>query len=268
MAGLEYPPDNPTACTGKVAVVTGAGSGIGRATALALASAGAAVHCADLDAPAAEETARVIAASGGTAAAHRVDVADADEVEALVDAAVAADGRIDICCNIAGIMVDGTVLDTTEADLDRIWTVNLKGTLYGCQAAGRRMVAQGSGAIVNTASTAVLAPSPGVGAYAMTKAAIVQLTRIMATEVGRSGVRVNAVAPGFVPTKNTARYYSNPDGTENAELRDLVVGRMAKLAPLGRVGSPEEVAACVLFLASDAAAYVTGQVLSPNGGMV
>ncbi len=268
MVGADDPLDNPTSCTGKVAVVTGAGSGIGRATALCLARAGAAVHCADLDGAAAEDTATAIGASGGTAEGHRVDVAEADQVEALVAAAVSAHGQIDICCNIAGIMVDATVLDTTEADLDRIWAVNLKGTLHGCQAAGRRMVAQGGGAIVNTASTAVLVPSPGVGAYAMTKAAIVQLTRIMATEVGRSGVRVNAVAPGFIPTKNTARYYSNPDGTENAELRELVVGRMAKLAPLGRVGTPEEVAACVLFLASDASAYVTGQVLSPNGGMV
>jgi 3-oxoacyl-[acyl-carrier protein] reductase len=251
-----------------VAAVTGAASGIGRATALVLARAGAVVHCADLDGDGAAQTAQAIRVGGGTAEPHQVDVADAGQVESFIAATVAANGRIDICCNIAGIMVDGMVLDTTETDLDRIWAVNLKGTLHCCQAAGRRMVDQGSGAIVNTASTAVLAPSPGVGAYAMTKAAIVQLTRIMATEVGRSGVRVNAIAPGFVPTKNTSRYYSNPDGTENAELRDLVVGRMAKLAPLGRVGTPEEIASCILFLVSDAAAYVTGQVLSPNGGMV
>ncbi len=129
------------------------------------------------------------------------------------------------------------------------------------------MVEQGHGSIVNMTSTAALAPAPDVGAYAMTKAAVLQLTRTMAIEVGRKGVRVNAVAPGFVPTKMTSRYYRRPDGTIDEEMKDAVLKPMAKFAPLRRVGETADVAYCVLFLASDASSFLTGQCLSPNGGM-
>ena len=287
--------------TGRVAVVTGAGSGIGRTTAEVLAGAGATVYCADVMATTAEATAAAInrvaeaaestvvdpstgpgpginpatgasagtgpATSTGTAIPRRVDVSSATEVTTLVQDVVETHGRLDVMCNIAGTMVDGTVLAITEADVDTVVAVNLKGVLFGCQAAGRVMVEQGHGSIVNMTSTAALAPAPGVGAYAMTKAAVLQLTRTMAVEIGRKGVRVNAVAPGFVPTNMTSRYYRKPDGTIDEAMKDAVLQPMAKFAPLRRVGETADVAYCVLFLASDASSFLTGQCLSPNGGM-
>jgi 3-oxoacyl-[acyl-carrier protein] reductase len=253
--------------TGKVAVVTGAGGGIGRATAEVLAGVGATVYCADVREDAAQETAAAITAGGGSATGRPVDVSASASVTALVAEAVDAHGQLDVMCNIAGIMVDGAVLDITEEELDRILAINLKGVLFGCQAAGRVMVEQGSGSIVNMASTAALAPAPSVGAYAMTKAAVVQLTKTMALEVGRKGVRVNAVAPGFVPTDMTSRYYRRPDGTIDEELREQVLAPMRKYAPLRRVGDPSDIAYCVLYLATDASSFLTGQCLSPNGGM-
>jgi 3-oxoacyl-[acyl-carrier protein] reductase len=288
--------------TGRVAVVTGAGSGIGRTTAEVLAGAGATVYCADVMATTAEATAAAINAAttsraaepaGSTAAPpspgtgtgtgtgpatgpatgmgravpRRVDVSSATEVTTLVQDIVETHGRLDVMCNIAGTMVDGAVLAITEADVDAVVSVNLKGVLFGCQAAGRVMVEQGHGSIVNMTSTAALAPASGVGAYAMTKAAVLQLTRTMAVEVGRKGVRVNAVAPGFVPTGMTSRYYRRPDGSIDEAMKDAVLEPMAKFAPLRRVGETADVAYCVLFLASDASSYLTGQCLSPNGGM-
>jgi 3-oxoacyl-[acyl-carrier protein] reductase len=282
--------------TGRVAVITGAGSGIGRTTAEVLAGAGATVYCADVMATTAEATAAAINAAttshaaekaGSTAAGpatgtgtatgsgrgtglavpRRVDVSSATEVTTLVQDVVETHGRLDVMCNIAGTMVDGAVLAITEADVDAVVAVNLKGVLFGCQAAGRIMVEQGHGSIVNMTSTAALAPAPDVGAYAMTKAAVLQLTRTMAIEVGRKGVRVNAVAPGFVPTGMTSRYYRRPDGTIDEAMKDAVLQPMAKFAPLRRVGETADVAYCVLFLAADASSYLTGQCLSPNGGM-
>ena len=253
--------------TGRVALVTGGGSGIGRTTAEVLSGAGATVVCADLNAGGAEETARSIVDAGGRAEGAQVDVSERSALSDLVAQIVADHGGLHVMCNIAGIMIDSEIIDVDPDEFDRIVSVNLKGTLYGCQAAGKVMVEQGAGSIINMASAAVLAPSPGIGAYAICKAGVAQLTQSMAVEVGRSGVRVNTIAPGFIPTNMTARYYTKPDGTIDEEAKAAVLAPMAKFAPLRRVGLTSDIGYCVLYLASDASSFVTGQLLSPNGGV-
>ncbi|MFF8373308.1 SDR family NAD(P)-dependent oxidoreductase [Streptomyces lydicus] len=246
--------------TGRTALVTGAARGIGRATAALLAAAGAAVHCADLDEAGAETTAEALTAAGGTAFAHPLDVTRRDQVAAVVETARRTSGRLDVMANIAGIMHSSPVLETEDADLDRVWNTNFKGVLYGCQEAARAMIATGSGgSIVTMASGAIDTGAPGLLCYGVTKAAVVQLTRTLATEVGRHGIRVNAVAPGWVRTAMTERH--------SAEARQQAERPMIRMSPLGRVGEPEDVAHAVLHLASDASSFTTGQILRPNGGV-
>jgi 3-oxoacyl-[acyl-carrier protein] reductase len=253
--------------SGRVALVTGAGGGIGRTTAEVLAAAGATVVCADISLGGVEETGLGIVNAGGSAEIAQVDVAERGALSGLVQGIVASLGALDIMCNIAGIMIDSEIIDLDPDEFDRILSVNLKGTLYGCQAAGKVMVEQGAGSIINMASAAVLTPSPGIGAYAICKAGVAQLTQSMAVEVGRRGVRVNTIAPGFVPTNMTARYYTKPDGTIDEDAKAAVLAPMAKYAPLRRVGLTTDIGYCVLYLASDASSFVTGQLLSPNGGV-
>ncbi|MFI7384138.1 SDR family NAD(P)-dependent oxidoreductase [Streptomyces sp. NPDC049813] len=246
--------------TGRTACVTGAASGIGRACAVLLAEAGATVHCADHDAPGLHETAALIKAAGGTAHTHTLDVTDRAQVTEAVATAAAATGTLDILAAIAGIMHDSPVLETRDEDLDRVLAVNFKGVLYACQEAARTMIAAGTrGSIVTMASGAVDTGGPGLLCYGAAKAAVVQLTKTLATEVGRHGIRVNAVAPGWIRTPMTTRH----DESAQAHTESLMV----RLAPLGRVGEPLDVAHAVLHLASDAAAFTTGQILRPNGGV-
>jgi 3-oxoacyl-[acyl-carrier protein] reductase len=252
--------------TGRVALVTGAGSGIGRSSAEVLAGAGATVVCADIDAERAAETAKAIVAEHGKAESAQIDVSQRGAADTLVGHVVERHGGLHVMCNIAGIMIDSSIIDVDPDEFDRILGVNLKGVLYGCQAAGKVMVAQGGGSIINMSSTAVLAPSPGIGPYAICKAGVAQLTQSMAVEVGRSGVRVNTVAPGFVPTNMTARYYTNEDSSVDEAMKEAVLSPMARHVPLRRVGLTTDIAYCVLYLASDASSYVTGQMISPNGG--
>ena len=254
--------------TGRVALVTGAGSGIGRTTAEVLAAAGATVVCADINLAGREATAQRNHRRGRRpSSAAELDVAERGAAAALVAEIVAGEGGLHVMCNIAGIMIDSSIIDLDPDEFDRILAVNLKGVLYGCQAAGRVMVEQGAGSIINMASAAVLAPSPGIGPYAICKAGVAQLTQSMAVEVGRRGVRVNTIAPGFIPTNMTARYYTRADGTIDEETKAAMLAPMAKFAPLRRVGVTSDIGYCVLYLASDASSFVTGQLLSPNGGV-
>ncbi len=253
--------------TGRVAVVTGAASGIGRASAERLAEAGATVVCADRDADGAIVTAEHITRSGGTADVVTVDVSEPEEVDALVAGAVERHGHLDVMANVAGIIHTSTVLETEEADLDRVLAVNLKGVFFGCQAAGRVMADQGSGSIINMASAAVDSPAERLASYGMAKAALVQLTKVLAVELGPKGVRANAVAPGFIVTGMTNRAWVNEDGTEDEEAKAAMTGLMAKRAPLRTVGEPDDIAYAVLYLASDASKFMTGQILRPNGGV-
>ncbi|MFE5739835.1 SDR family NAD(P)-dependent oxidoreductase [Streptomyces celluloflavus] len=246
--------------TGRTAIVTGAASGIGRATAVLLAEAGATVHCADLDGEGARATAAAIADAGGSARPHHLDVTRRDQIAAAVDEARRHTGRLDVMANIAGIMHTSTVLETADADLDRVWNTNFKGVLYGCQEAARAMIAAGTGgSIVTMASGAIDTGAPGLLCYGAAKAAVVQLTRTLASEVGRHGIRVNAIAPGWVRTAMTDRH--------TAEARRRAEEPMSRRSPLGRVGEPEDIAHAVLHLASDASSFTTGQILRPNGGV-
>ncbi|WP_405978300.1 SDR family NAD(P)-dependent oxidoreductase [Streptomyces sp. NBC_00158] len=242
--------------TGRTALVTGAAGGIGRATALLLARAGAAVHCADRDERGLAETAALISKDGGSATAHPLDVTD----RAALRAAVAAAGPLDIAAAIAGVMHTSSVLDTTDEDLDRILDVNFKGVLHTCQEAVRAMISAGRpGSVVTMASGAVDAAQPGLLCYSVSKAAVVQLTKTLATESGPHGIRVNAVAPGWIRTPMTGRH--------GPEVQQQTEAAMVRMSPLGRVGEPEDIAQAVLYLASDASSFMTGQILRPNGGV-
>ncbi|MCL7430385.1 SDR family NAD(P)-dependent oxidoreductase [Streptomyces sp. YS415] len=242
--------------TGRTAFVTGAASGIGRASAVLLAQAGATVHCADRDPHGLDETAALVEEEGGTAHLHPLDVTDRGRLRQ----AVGSCERLDIMAAVAGIMHSSPVLETTEEDLDRVLAINFKGVLYACQEAARLMLARRvRGSIVTMASGAVDTGGPGLLCYGAAKAAVVQLTKTLATEVGRHGIRVNAVAPGWIRTPMTDRH----DDEAQAHTEAL----MTRMAPLGRVGEPEDVAHAVLYLASDASAFTTGQILRPNGGV-
>jgi 3-oxoacyl-[acyl-carrier protein] reductase len=242
--------------SGRTAFVTGAASGIGRASALLLAEAGATVHCADRDAEGLHETVTLIKDNGGTAHVHTLDVTD----RAGLRKALGSCAHLDALAAVAGIMHSSPVLETRDEDLDRVLNINFKGVLYACQEAAGLMISRGTrGSIITMASGAVDTGGPGLLCYGAAKAAVVQLTKTLATEVGRYGIRVNAVAPGWIRTPMTDRHDSAAQ--EHAE------SVMARMSPLGRVGEPEDIAHAVLHLASDASAFTTGQILRPNGGV-
>ena len=252
--------------TGRSVVVTGGGSGIGQATAKVLAGAGASVVVGDIVEDGMAETVRQVEASGGTCLPQRTDVTRQQEVDALVERAVKEFGRLDGMCNVAGVASDGLIMDATEEDLDRAFAINLKGVFFGCQAAVRAMIDSGGGSIVNVSSTAIDQPAKAYGLYAMTKAAVAQLTKTLALEVGKYGIRVNTIAPGFTVTPFTSRHLYEPDGTVNQEKYDAFVEQMKRLSPLRRVGEPEDQAYLMLYLLSDAAKFSTGTIWRANGG--
>lgn len=253
--------------SGRVAVLTGGGSGIGRAAAQILAGAGATVVLGDINEEGAQATADDIASRGGAAVAVRTDVTVPEEMDALVDRAVADHGRLDIMGNIAGIPHNQMVVDVTPDELEKVLSVNLKSVFYGCQAAMRVMVPQGSGNIVNISSGAIDFPNPTLACYAMTKAAVAMLTKTLAIEAGPHGIRVNALAPGVILTNFSSHYFVNEDGTVDDDKLAAYKKNFGAMAPVGRVGAAEDVGWMILYLVSEPASFVTGQILRPNGGV-
>jgi 3-oxoacyl-[acyl-carrier protein] reductase len=253
--------------SGRVAVLTGAASGIGRATAQVLAGAGASVVLGDIDEKGAQATADDIASHGGMALPLRADVTKRGDVDALVDRAVGEYGRVDIMGNIAGIPHNQMIADVTDDEFERILAINLKSVFYGCQAALRIMTPQGSGNIVNISSGAIDTPAPTLACYAMTKAAVAMLTKTLAMEAGQHGIRVNALAPGVILTNFSRQHFVDPDGTVNEERLAQYKQRFGAMSPLGRIGTPDDIAWAILYLVSYAASFVTGQIIRPNGGV-
>jgi 3-oxoacyl-[acyl-carrier protein] reductase len=236
--------------TDRVAIVTGAASGIGRESAFRLAQAGATVVCADWNEPGAKDTATQI---GATAEVVALDVSDQAAVDALVAGTIARHGRLDVMANIAGIGATGTPMETTEAELDRVMAINFKGVFFGTQTAAREMIARGSGSIINFSSGIIDSPGTSLFAYAIAKISVAQLTKAFAAQIAAQGVRVNAVAPGIINT---------PLGDTDSE----IAKRAVAMTPMQRIGQPDDVAGVVVFLASDASKFMTGQILRPNGG--
>lgn len=239
---------------GKVALITGAGSGIGRATALVLARGGAQVVLCDINLPGAEETAQEVVQLGHRALPLRVDVAQLDEVEQAVARARAAFGRVDILFSNAGIAEQVPLLEMTEAQWDRMFRVHLTGTYHCFRAVLPGMLERRWGRLISTSSMGAMTGGVRLAHYCAAKAGIAGLTVAMASELARTGVTVNAVAPGVIDTPMVRQ---SPQRW---------VERMVKTIPLRRLGQPEDIAYAVAYLASEEAGFVTGQILSPNGG--
>ena len=245
---------------GKVSVVTGAGTGIGRAVAERFAAEGALTLCADIDGDAAEATAEAIAAAGGRAEGHRCDVSDAGQVEAVMAAAERHGGPHAVVSN-AAIQYERTLEDTPPDDWDRVLGVNLRGVYLCARAAIPRMRKLGGGSIVNMASVNGFWVEPALAAYCTAKGGVINLTRAIALENGRDGIRCNCICPGYIDTGMAQRYFEIQD--DPAAAREEA-GRMHAL---GRIGRPEEVAAMALFLASDEAGFCTAGAFVVDGGL-
>jgi 3-oxoacyl-[acyl-carrier protein] reductase len=242
---------------GKVALITGAAAGIGRATAATFAREGARVVLADVDEARGREAAAGIEAEGGTAVFERLDVTRAEEVDRALGGAAARFGGLDILVNNAGVLADARLVKMTLEQWQRVIDVNLKGVFLCGQRAAQLMIDGGRGGVILNASSVVgLYGNFGQSNYVATKSGVIGMTRTWARELGRHGIRANVVAPGFI-------------GTEI--LRDMpqkVIDAMTEKTPLGRVGEPQDIADAYTFLASDRAKFITGAVLSVDGGLV
>jgi 3-oxoacyl-[acyl-carrier protein] reductase len=240
--------------SGKVSIITGAGQGIGRATAQKFAAEGARVAVCDINPGAAEETAAAIRAADGEAAPWRIDVTDRASIDEVVRGVMAKWGRIDTLVNNAGIVQDAQLRKMTDEQFDRVIEVNLKG-VYNCtRAVVDIMVEQNSGVILNASSIVGLYGNFGQTNYAASKFAVIGMVKTWARELGRKGIRANAVCPGFIETPILA------------SIPDKVLHMMEDKVPLGRLGRPEEVANVYAWLASDEASYVNGAVIEVSGG--
>ena len=243
--------------TGKVALVTGASRGIGQATAIELAKAGADVVVNFIgNETVAQETVEKIEALGRKAIKIKANVGDADDVQAMVDEAIATFGHIDILVNNAGITRDGLLIRMKDSDWDEVLNINLKGVYLVTKAVAKLMVKQRAGRIINMTSVSGVTGNVGQANYAAAKAGVIGFTKTCAKELAARGITVNAVAPGFIETAMTD------------VLPEKIKEGIAATVPFGRMGQPEEIASVVTFLASDFASYITGQVLNVDGGMV
>ena len=242
----------------RVALVTGAGSGIGRATAIRLAGEGAQVAVNDINVQTGQETVRLITDQGGTAIFIQADISKVPETEWIVAETVRQFGRLDILVSNAAVMLEKNAVDTTEEEWDRITSTNLKGTFFCAKYAIIQFRKQGTGGnIVNMASVNSFFAEGGIAAYCMTKGGIAQLTRALATDHSGEGIRVNAICPGWIETPLNAKFFAlGPHIREQA----------GRLHAIGRVGQSEEVANAVVFLVSDEASFVTGSLLTVDGG--
>ena len=240
----------------QIAVVTGAGRGIGRAVALKFAAEGADVVCVSRTAENSEKVAGEIRARGRKAWAHAVDVSDAAGVAAAGEKILAECGRVDILVNNAGVTRDGLLMRMSDADWDTVLDTNLKGAFLFTKAFARAFIKQRSGRIINIASVIGLIGNAGQTNYSASKAGLIGFTKATAKELASRGVTVNALAPGFIETDMTAA------------LKDDMKAELLKHIPLGTLGQPEDIANAALFLAAPSARYITGQVLTVDGGMV
>jgi NAD(P)-dependent dehydrogenase (short-subunit alcohol dehydrogenase family) len=250
--------------SGKTALVTGSGAGIGRATALKFASEGANVVVSDIHVPAGEETVALIHKAGGTAMFQRADVSNADDVAALVAGAVDQYGKLDCAVNNAGI--EGKIApfaDQPEDNYDAIMRINAKGTFLCLQAEIRHMLQAGGGTIVNLASIAGLIGFPGLSPYVASKHAVIGMTKNTALEYGKAGIRVNAVCPGGINTRmlDSLADQATSGAQTSAQMMD-------PLHPLGRIGTPEEVANLIVWLSSPEASFMLGAIIPVDGGYV
>lgn len=241
---------------GRIAVVTGAGSGIGRACAILLAEAGARVVATDVDNATLRQTVESLGEEGEGLV---LDLTQSDAARTLATAA-SATGSLDIWVNAAGVGFQTPITQITPQQYVQVRSINQDAVYWCCAEAARHMATAGRGSIINVSSNAADQPMAGLSAYAMTKAAVNMLTRSLAAELGPSGIRVNAVAPGFIVTPMTA-----PAGLDD-DTREALLSRNAARSPLGRVGEGDDVARAILYLASDASRFVTGQILRVNGG--
>ena len=239
----------------RVALVTGAARGLGRAISESLAAAGAKIAAIDVNAEALAEMVAAIEATGGVAKAFTCDVTKSEQVNETVDAVVKAYGKLDILVNNAGITRDGMLLRMKDEQWDLVLGINLRGTFLFTRAAAKPLLKSPCGRIINVASVSGLMGNPGQANYSASKAGVIGLTRTVARELASRSVTVNAVAPGFIETDMTAK------------LGEDLLAQIRKEIPLGRLGSPQDVSDAVLFLASDAASFITGHVLTIDGGL-
>jgi len=240
---------------GKIAIVTGASRGIGRSISLALSAAGATIVAMDMDQAATDAVVAELKAAGGSAIAVVGNVTVPADAENMIDIAVKEFGRVDILVNNAGITRDNIFIRMKDEDWDAVMTVNLKGAFLCSRAASKAMVKQRSGRIINIASVVGQMGNAGQANYCASKAGLIGLTKSNARELAKRNITVNAVAPGFIATAMTDA------------LSDKVKAELTAQIPLERLGSSEDIANAVLFLASEASGYITGHVLSVNGGM-